>query len=86
MWLHCNIYYFPTLTHWPKSTTGIDSVRLVVVVHLASLLTWRLTGGQFPRFPEYLGQEWGVQLQVTGHHIEAEEVTVNTLPCRKGES
>ncbi len=38
-----------------------------------------LAGGQSPWFPQHLGQEGRLDLQVLGHDVEAEEVAVNAL-------
>lgn len=38
-----------------------------------------LAGGQFPWLTEDLCQEGGLDLEVLGHHVQAEEMAVNTF-------
>ena len=45
--------------------------------HLAGKLLTYLTGGQTPWFTEHLRKERGVLTNVLGHHVEAEQVSVD---------
>lgn len=54
---------------------------LFVEVQLARLMSGSLTSGQLPRLTQDFGKEWRLNLEVLGHDIEAEEVSVYAFAC-----
>ena len=63
-------------------------MHMVKVVTLVQLQTpppspthTHLAGGETPRLAEHLSQEGRLHLEVLGHDVEAEEVSVDTLAC-----
>ena len=56
-------------------------MRFFVEVQLPCLLSWRLTGGEPPWFLEDFRQEGRINLEVFGHHIKTEQMSVYPLAC-----
>lgn len=49
------------------------------VQHFLSLTVWCLTGRQTPWFTQYFVQKWRIHLQILGHHVQTEQMTINTF-------